>query len=1177
MGNANDSDDQRSVGQPSDDPRSSEQPEESNAPISPVETSGPTADGDVSSEDDSDDLMGNTVDMPAGDEGAAFEATVNFPADEVVDENDQTRDYIPPSESPDESSRPQSDAATPSQQSGSAVISGKFGSASGPSGMDSTPFKKKHELGDTTIYQPDQISRYTLSRIHGEGGLGQVWLAIDPHLNREVALKQIRSERESDLQAERRLIKEAQITGQLEHPNIIPVYELDENDRTSKAFYTMRFMRGDTLSDRIKAYHKRRREGKADPLELPRLLNNFISICNAMAYADSRGVVHRDLKPQNIMLGQFGEVIVLDWGLAKMVAQKEEDVEIRDIGVTEAANDTATIDGQIVGTLAYMAPEQAAGHRSKIDARTDIYGLGGILFMMLTGRAPHKGHKTGNSYRDTMDLLDRILQGDKPRPREIDPTIPKALEAICLNAMSTKRGERYQSATELADDVQRWLSDEPVTVYEEPWRERTRRWLRRHRAWAQSIAAALVIVTVGSIVATLLVDAARSRTAIALAKEEKALLQATTALDREQQAKAAEAAAKDEALRRMRDARLAVDRAIEGTSNVLKNYPGFLEIRKQLLLLAAKDYEKFAREKSDDPELQAESGKALVRLGDVYQTLNDIEKSVETLRSAESLFVGLVQQFPKNLDFQLELAISQNKLGVIFGLASKHADAAKAFDDACQAFQALVAKAPQESRFRDALARSLVSRSRSLQDTSQFVEAKQLLEEAIATFEAAVKQSADPKSLAALAATRTTLGTVRNKMGDGNAAVAIISEAIDDYDALVTGDPTHEFPEYFEGRAAATIELANSLAILGRDQDQSRALQSAIDDFTDLVKDRPGVPHFRENLAVARTNHAQVLNRLGRNDDAKVLALQAFQVFIDFRSAHPTFPRYRIEEAACNTILGTILNDRNENEDANTAFENAVAMFDDLSRFLPNEPRHRRNLGIAKRSLGRLRHKLNLRPDARAAYASALDDFKEDVRLTNGNPHARNELATCYEFIGDLELALEKTDAATANYRQALKLREQLMDEPEHLHRLAQLLANCPDETVRDPGRAIDVAQQLIKQARKNGRYWHALALSQFRAAEWDAALDSLDSARQHRPDENSFDLLLSAMIAWQKQDADQAKASYEKADNSEFMRQNQGKFTLRQFKQEAAKLIGIAKPTPSDAAQNPDDSSNPR
>ena len=302
--------------------------------------------------------------------------------------------------------------------------------------------------------------RYTLIREVGEGGLGKVWLARDNDLSREVAIKEIKPGTESS-QAARRLIREAQITGQLQHPNIVPVYEVN---RGGRPFYAMKLVKGETLSEAIQRHHAQRRAGQSDPLSLPRLLNAFVSICEALAYAHSRGVIHRDLKPQNIVLGEYGEVIVLDWGLAKVIG--EPDDEAAPIALSPDAQADRTRDGATLGTPAYMAPEQAAGRLDLIDARTDIYGLGAILFEILTDQPPFFGG-------EITELLNRIIAGETPRARQVAapdrdassrrpnhaPSVPSALDAICAKAMAKRRSDRYSKATELARDVQLWLTE----------------------------------------------------------------------------------------------------------------------------------------------------------------------------------------------------------------------------------------------------------------------------------------------------------------------------------------------------------------------------------------------------------------------------------------------------------------------------------------------------------------------------------------------------------------------------------------------------------------------------------------------------------------------------------------------------------------------------------------------
>lgn len=347
-------------------------------------------------------------------------------------------------------------------------------------------------------HQLEGRSRYTLTRLHAEGGLGRVWIARDADLNRDVALKELKQSPASHPETLRRFVKEAQVTGQLEHPNIVPVYELGHRPEDNQPYYTMRFVHGQTLRDAVAEYHRRRHSGHDDPVEWLRLLQAFVSICNAVSYAHSRGVIHRDLKPDNVLLGAFGEVLVLDWGLAKTGDTKDE--HLTPVDVSETASLHTTLSGRILGTPAYMAPEQAEGLVELVDERTDVYGLGAILFEILTGRPPHL-------YGDTADIIGQIIRDPTPLPRSVDSAVPRALEAICAAAMAKERSRRYPAAEELAHDMQRFLADEPVSVYREPLVARAGRFIRHHRTKvAFAAAAALVALISGTIGLFLLIQ-----------------------------------------------------------------------------------------------------------------------------------------------------------------------------------------------------------------------------------------------------------------------------------------------------------------------------------------------------------------------------------------------------------------------------------------------------------------------------------------------------------------------------------------------------------------------------------------------------------------------------------------------------------------------------------------------
>jgi PAS domain S-box-containing protein len=301
---------------------------------------------------------------------------------------------------------------------------------------------------------------YQILSLLGAGGMGRIWLARDSELGRDIALKELRPEKAGVDVLQTRFVREARITAQLEHPGIVPVYELGRRPDDQQPFYTMRFVKGRTLTEAAQDYHRRRIAGEADSLEFVSLMSAFVTVCNTVAYAHSRGIIHRDLKGQNVLLGDFGQVVVLDWGLAKLLDRSEDDLDSSSIVLDREAAEgrDLTLQGQMIGTPAYMAPEQAAG--DFIDQRTDVYGLGAILYEIITGQPPFKGS-------DASDVLRKVLNEDPVPPSQLCKEVPAALEAACLRALKKDRVNRYAGAADLTYEIQTWQEVERRRAEEE--------------------------------------------------------------------------------------------------------------------------------------------------------------------------------------------------------------------------------------------------------------------------------------------------------------------------------------------------------------------------------------------------------------------------------------------------------------------------------------------------------------------------------------------------------------------------------------------------------------------------------------------------------------------------------------------------------------------------------------
>jgi serine/threonine protein kinase/Flp pilus assembly protein TadD len=351
----------------------------------------------------------------------------------------------------------------------------------------STHFRQKLSARATAEgeqpYNPPTLDgdRYELNDFVARGGIGEVWQADDMRLGRRVALKSLRRGRET---MRERFVLEAELTGRLEHPGVVPVYDL-ALDRNDEPYYVMKFVRGRSMKDMVKAYFRKSKRAKAKDgdlsaddddsreLQMQRLLDSFVSLCETVGYAHERGIIHRDIKPENVMVGAFGETLVLDWGLAKDKSAPEEQLtSLSDMHLSSAGTETRA--GSAMGSPGYMAPELVEGEAHIADERTDIYLLGASLYEILTGKAPHhSGSLTG--------MLERARAGTPDPPTEHNPAASTVLSAVCMKAMQKARENRYQSAMDVARDVRRYLAGEPVSAYEENSFERIVRWAKKNQ------------------------------------------------------------------------------------------------------------------------------------------------------------------------------------------------------------------------------------------------------------------------------------------------------------------------------------------------------------------------------------------------------------------------------------------------------------------------------------------------------------------------------------------------------------------------------------------------------------------------------------------------------------------------------------------------------------------------
>jgi serine/threonine-protein kinase len=787
--------------------------------------------------------------------------------------------------------------------------------------------------------------RFRVVRLHARGGLGQVSRAWDAQLGRQVALKEMRPDQADNEEQRARFILEAEINGNLEHPGIVPVYALGSFP-DGRPYYAMRFVEGRTLQQAIDKFHKEApRLPQAEwTLGLRRLLGHFLDVCDAIAYAHSRGVLHRDIKPANVLLGPFGETHIIDWGLAKATGRPEPGREA-DPGAAEAVLRTTiggavpTMAGRVFGSPPYMSPEQADGHFDDLDHTSDVYSLGATLYALLTGRHPVTEEKA----RAALELVRR---GAIAPPRTVNARVPPALEAICRKAMRLEPARRYPSATALADDLRRWMADEPVAVHPESPATRALRWARHHKPLVVGTAAlvltALVALTISTVVVSQQRDAARR------ARDETAA-----------------------ALREAREARrLAEYHALNGVRLInelvtlgdrqLVNTAVSAGRREQLLSSALHFIRAIREGQPDDVGIQVQSAVIARRLAHLYAVVGDFDRAelffAESIAAVEQLARRDPRSAPQR-DLVAQALIDQAELWKHRGRVR---DARGPLDRAVAIARRVAGEEPEDPTYRWTLARGLARSSEVLRKLGDPAaagpaeEAARLLEPIAAARLGEVGAAVRREGVAAMMDQLewvTALVFLAEARGGPAAAADPLRRAadrMDELDRLFRGDSVPDL-DYFH--AWTDLAFANLLGDDPAHRDEAaRRLDDAIDRLTRLVADNRDYLHFRFTLAEARAARARRRAAAGRPQVAAEDAVAARGLLRELVADHPRVPDYVSLLGAVEETLGALARDDGRAGEAREHFGAAIRLQEEALAINPDDPlyaRRRRAAGAA--------------------------------------------------------------------------------------------------------------------------------------------------------------------------------------------------------------------------------------
>jgi serine/threonine protein kinase len=868
------------------------------------------------------------------------------------------------------------------------------------------------------------LGRFQIRRELGQGSFGRVFLAHDPLLGRDVALKIPRVPALLTRELRQRFHHEALAAARLDHPNVVPVYEAGVVDDI--CFITSPYCPGITLAAWL--------QQRGRPLPWNEAAALLETLAKAVQHAHSRGVLHRDLKPANILLvsggvvsGEWSDDVpphspptthdspltthqpkITDFGLAKLLIEGQPD---------------QTGTGLILGSPCYMAPEQAEAKNREITTAADVYALGAILYEMLTARPPFLAETT-------LATLEQVKTQEPVPPRRLEPHVPRDLETICLKCLHKDPGRRYASAHDLAEDLERFLAGEPIQARAAASWERGLKWARRQPALAALIAVTcLAVLTVAS--GSLWYNA-QLHEALKTAKIHALEAQAKQRIARTNFLKA----------------RDAVDKMLTEVAEVRLAYIPQMElVRRKLLQEALTFYQEFLSEEPDDPVLRHETGFAYDRLGFIYMRLGQRAEAEKAYRRAEVLHESLAAEFPDDERYLLARAGSQAQLVVLLQQAGRFRDAERNCRLLSGLFEKLAAQFPNGFQTRSALARIHWNHGQILRDLGIFSEAQKSSARAVALFDNLMTQFPEQKELALdRAAAQIDDAAILLRCNQLPEAEAEIRRALAQLEksALDLDVPQENLLKGYVG-LGELLERQTRLA-----QAES-VYEKAVVLGEKLVRERPALPEPRKALTVAYSWLGHVQASVGKHREAEQAYRQAL-------AHHDKLPAELRADRACRqdfalalTGLGGRLSEQGQWQEANATLRRALEIRKQLRVDFPEEAFNDSELGGTLHNLAVLSIGQKQWADARLLLDQAVEQQRLALRKQPGNPVYRSYLANHFSQLGRVHRQLGDRAAALQSHRQDCALLEDLVrefpDNPTYqsslgasLNNLAQLL-----------------------------------------------------------------------------------------------------------------------------------------
>jgi serine/threonine-protein kinase len=846
------------------------------------------------------------------------------------------------------------------------------------------------------------------------GGMGRVYLATDTQLGREVAVKQMKVECSTDRELRSRFIQEAEITGRLEHPGIPPVYVVGF-DGDGNPFYAMRKIAGESLELAIQRVHEAESgvDWTRSSAVLRDLLGRFRAVCQTVDFAHSRGFIHRDLKPANVVLGSHSETYVIDWGLAKYIGLDDRDPDAK---FTAGLDDGQTTAGTVVGTWSHMSPEQADPALGAASTASDVYCLGATLYHVLTGRPPFIAH-------DQEELHGRVAKADFPPPSKLNPAVPVQLDAIVRRAMAREPARRYQSAREIADDIDRWLADEPVLAAPDSWPASIHRKLRKRPALTWAAAVGLFVAMLGF-------------AAVAAIKTEDNRVLRSSRL--------AESNARQSATRRFEVALAAIgdyERQLRDDA-VLKN-DELKGLRGKLLTRAVELFKQLAAQLESEvdpgPDNLSALAEAEIRIGSLTGEIGDVRGAIELLSRAAARLVELTRSHPEVASHRAALAQAYHNLGLVRVVAGRTTEAGAALKQSLALNQALGREHPEEPTYLSKQVRTYNSLG-LLFSSIKPEEAEAEYERGVDVGERLV--SDHPGVIAYRYELLTCEGSLAKWLYDhGRTVMALprLKHYVQGLEELVK--QAKDEPRYRNDLASGYRRLAFALTEFSEVESARTTYQNAISLQEALVRENPAIGRFREDLAKTFSDFGVFMKK--RFDDlvaAETAYRRATEEYDVLRRDHSNSPYYRRGQGVARLNLSIILRESGRYAEALRERREVVGEFESLVREIPEDLTIRRNLGVALDNLGESQVDLKRYPEAADSFRQAIEHLGYAHARARSDSLTVQFMSHVYCHAGEVELKLKHPVEAA---RAALDCQATFSSGPELLFRAASVLAGC--------------------------------------------------------------------------------------------------------------------------------------